>query len=267
MQTTQEFFSDLLSNGYIEEKVTDQLYSEQDQKFLADRYVVGTCPKCGFQEARGDECQKCGASYEATDLIAPRSKLTQAPLIRKPTKHWFLRFDLFKDRLREWIASKDWKPNVTNFAKSYIDELKPRAITRDMQWGVPLPLPNTEGKVLYVWFDAPIGYISATREWAEKKGTPDAWKAYWLEPKTKLVQFIGKDNIPFHAVFFPQWRWDKTNPTNSLMSSQPMNFIISKADSLANQTVGPLTWKGSLQSLLPIRSATQLPQMPLNPRF
>lgn len=203
-ETTQEFFKDLLANGYIEEKVTNQLYSEKDQRFLADRYVVGSCPKCGFQEARGDECQRCGASYEATDLLQPRSKVTGAPLVLKPTKHWFLRFDLFKEQLKLWLESKtDWKPNVLNFARHYVDDLRPRAITRDSDWGIPLPLEGTEGKVFYVWFDAPIGYISATREWAQKKGHPDAWKEYWLDPATTLVQFIGKDNIPFHAVFFP----------------------------------------------------------------
>ncbi len=209
---TQAFFKDLLAGGYIEERMTDQLYSEKDRRFLADRYVVGTCPKCGFQEARGDECQKCGASYEATDLISPRSKLTNAPLVKKLSKHWFLRFDLFKDKLSEWIARKDWKANVVNFAKGYIDELKPRAITRDMEWGVPLPLPNTEGKVLYVWFDAPIGYISATEEWAQLQGRPEAWRDYWCDPSTKLIQFIGKDNIPFHAVFFPAMTMGQNQP-------------------------------------------------------
>ena len=212
VKTTQQFFTDLLANGYIEEKMTDQLFSEQDQKFLADRYVVGTCPKCGFTEARGDECQKCGASYEAVDLIHPRSKLTGSALIRKPTKHWFLRFDLLKDKLNDWISKKNWKPNVVNFAKSYIDELKPRAITRDMKWGIPLPLPGTEGKVLYVWFDAPIGYISATQEWAQLQGHPDAWKNYWLDPNTYYAQFIGKDNIPFHAVFFPAMTMGQNTP-------------------------------------------------------
>lgn len=222
IETTQQFFKDLFANGYIDEKVTDQLYSEKDQKFLADRYVIGTCPKCHFPEARGDECQKCGASYEATDLIHPRSKLTGAPLIRKPTKHWFLRFDLFKEKLSEWISQKNWKPNVVNFAKSYIDELKPRAITRDMQWGVPLPLPDTDGKVLYVWFDAPIGYISATKEWAMLKNKPEAWKDYWLDPKTHLVQFIGKDNIPFHAVFFPAMIMGQNTPYK-LVDELPAN--------------------------------------------
>ncbi|MES2344465.1 MAG: methionine--tRNA ligase [Chlamydiota bacterium] len=202
-ETTQEFFKDLYDNGYIEEKVTDQLYSESDHRFLADRYVVGTCPKCQFNEARGDECQRCGASYEATDLINPRSKITDASLILKPTKHWFLRFDRFKEQLNEWLEKKNWKPNVVNFVKKYIEDLKSRAITRDSEWGIPVPLKEAEGKVLYVWFDAPIGYISATKEWAQLQGKKDSWKDYWLDPETKLVQFIGKDNIPFHAIFFP----------------------------------------------------------------
>lgn len=201
--TTQQFFQNLVANGYVEDKITNQLFSEKEQKFLADRYVQGTCPKCGFEEARGDECQRCGASYEATDLLNPRSKLTGSSLTLKPTKHWFLRFDLFKEQLSKWIAEKKWKPNVVNFAKAYIDDLRPRAITRDSNWGIPVPLPEAEGKVFYVWFDAPIGYISATQEWAQKRNKPEAWKDYWLDPATKLVQFIGKDNIPFHAVFFP----------------------------------------------------------------
>ncbi|MCI0381565.1 MAG: methionine--tRNA ligase [Chlamydiae bacterium] len=202
-EVVQQFFLDLLHNGYIEEKVTNQLYSEQDRKFLADRYVVGTCPKCGFEQARGDECPKCGASYEATDLKNPRSKLTNQLLVLKPSKHWFMRFDLFKDQLLEWISKKRWKPNVLHFAQGYIDELRPRAITRDTEWGIPVPLKEANGKVLYVWFDAPIGYISATKEWAKKIKNPEKWKDFWLDPETKLVQFIGKDNIPFHAVFFP----------------------------------------------------------------
>jgi methionyl-tRNA synthetase len=210
--TVQQFFLDLLANGHIEERVTDQLYSPQDNRFLADRYVIGTCPKCGFTEARGDECQRCGSSYEATDLKNPRSKLTNAPLILKATKHWFLLFDHFKDQLTEWLNQKNWKVNVRNFAQSYIDDLKPRAITRDGEWGVPIPLPGTEGKVLYVWFDAPIGYISATKEWAELQGKPKAWEDYWLKEDTNYVQFIGKDNIPFHAVFFPAMEMGQNQP-------------------------------------------------------
>ncbi len=222
VKTTQQYFLDLLANGYIEERITDQLYSEADAKFLADRYVVGTCPRCGFDGARGDECQKCGASYEATDLKNPRSKLTDAPLVHKSTKHWFLLLDKFKERLSEWLATKDWKPNVVNFVKGYINELHPRAITRDMTWGVPIPLPGTEGKVLYVWFDAPIGYISSTMEWAEQQGAPEQWKDYWCDPKTKLVNFIGKDNIPFHAVIFPAMTMGQNQPYK-LVDELPAN--------------------------------------------
>lgn len=207
-----QYFNDLLENGYIEEKVTDQLFSEQDNRFLADRYVIGVCPGCGFDKARGDECPQCGASYEATDLKNPRSKLTNAPLVRKPTKHWFLKLDLFKERLTEWLDSKDWKPNVVNFVKGYIKDLRPRAITRDSDWGVPVPLPYTEGKVLYVWFDAPIGYLSATMEWAKKSGEPEKWKEYWCDETTTLVNFIGKDNIPFHAAIFPAMTMGQNQP-------------------------------------------------------
>lgn len=220
--TTQQYFKDLLDNGFIEAKVTDQLYSEAEDKFLADRYVVGTCPRCGFSDARGDECQKCGASYEATDLINPRSKLTGSPLALKSTKHWFLLLDKFKDRLKAWLETKNWKANVVNFVKGYIDELRPRAITRDMTWGIPIPLPETEGKVLYVWFDAPIGYISASKEWAEQQGTPERWKDYWCDPNTKLVNFMGKDNLPFHAVIFPSMTMGQNQPFK-LVDELPAN--------------------------------------------
>jgi methionyl-tRNA synthetase len=199
--TVQQFYKDLKEKGLIEEKTENHLYSEQEKRFLADRYVVGTCPKCGFEEARGDECQRCAASYEATDLKNPRSKLTGSPLVLRPSAHLYLRFDHFKQQLADWIRSKNWKENVVHFAMRYIEELRPRAITRDSSWGVPVP--GYPDKVFYVWFDAPIGYISAAKEWAVKIGHPDRWKDYWLDPKTKLVHFIGKDNIPFHTVFFP----------------------------------------------------------------
>lgn len=218
----QQFFNDLLANGYIEERVTDQLYSEADKKFLADRYVVGTCPNCGFENARGDECPRCGASYDAIDLKNPRSKLTQSSLTRRPTKHWFLLLDKFKTRLTEWLETKNWKPNVINFIRGYIEDLHPRAITRDSTWGIPIPLPDTEGKVLYVWFDAPIGYISATKEWALKSGQPDKWKDYWQDSNTKLVNFIGKDNIPFHAAIFPAMVMGQNQPYK-LVDELPAN--------------------------------------------
>ena len=203
MQPVQQFFLDLLHNGFIEEKETEQLYSEKEKRFLADRYVTGTCPKCGYQQARGDECTSCGSSYEATDLLNPRSKLTGSPLILKKTNHWFLLLDKMKPQLMNWIQEKKWKPNVLNFALEYIKDLKPRSVTRDMEWGIPIPLPNTAGKVLYVWFDAPIGYISASMDYSLKCKDPQLWEQYWLDPAAKLVHFIGKDNIPFHAVIFP----------------------------------------------------------------
>lgn len=208
----QQYFLDLYNNGYIEERVTDHLYSEDDDRFLADRYVVGTCPKCGYENARGDECQQCGASYDAIDIINPKSKLTGAPLVRKPTKHWFLLLDKCKDRLTKWLDSKSWKPNVVNFVRNYIDELHPRAITRDSNWGVPVPLEGAEGKVIYVWFDAPVGYISSSIEWSKKQGSPERWRDYWCDDKTKLVNFIGKDNIPFHAVIFPMMTMCQNQP-------------------------------------------------------
>lgn len=195
---TIQFFEDLLANGYIEARETLQLYSEEEKRFLADRYVIGTCPRCGFEEARGDECQKCGASYEAEELKNPRSKKSGAPLVLKKTTNWFLLLDKLKDKVDAWLSTKNWKPNVINFIKGYLKEVHPRAITRDTSWGIPVPLPEAKGKVFYVWFDAPIGYISATAEWH-----PEKWKDYWLDPKTHYVQFIGKDNIPFHAVIFP----------------------------------------------------------------
>ncbi|MBX7066093.1 MAG: methionine--tRNA ligase [Parachlamydiales bacterium] len=208
--TTQEFYEALNRKGLIEEKTENHLYSEQEKRFLADRYVVGTCPKCGYEEARGDECQRCASSYEATDLKNPRSKLTGSPLTLKPSTHLYLRFDKFKDQLATWIEKKHWKENVIRFAMQYINDLKPRAITRDSDWGVPVPgYPN---KVFYVWFDAPIGYVSATQEWAEKIGKPNRWEDYWFDPKCKLVHFIGKDNIPFHAVFFPAMLMGQDRP-------------------------------------------------------
>jgi methionyl-tRNA synthetase len=222
VETTHQYFQDLVQNGYIDERETEQLYSEQEGRFLADRYVVGTCPKCGYENARGDECTRCAASFEATDLLKPRSKLTDAPLTLRKTKHWYLRLDLLKDKLLEWLEKKEWKPNVLHFIKSYIQDLRPRAITRDTKWGVPLPLPNTEGKVLYVWFDAPIGYISAAKEWAIRRKEPESWKDFWLDLNTKLVQFIGKDNIPFHAAIFPAMTMGQNIPYK-LVDELPAN--------------------------------------------
>ncbi len=199
----QKFFMDLLHNEHIEKKETEQLYSEEEGRFLADRYVMGECPKCHFKEARGDECPKCGASYDAMDIINPKSKLTKSPLKLKKTTHWFFRLDHFKEPLSHWIGTKDWKETVVNFARPYIQDLHSRPITRDFEWGVPVPLEEASDKVFYVWFDAVLGYISGTIDWAESMGQPEKWKEFWLDPDTRYVQFLGKDNISFHAVMFP----------------------------------------------------------------
>lgn len=200
-ETTIDFFRVLEKKGYIEKKKEDHLYSEKEGRFLADRYVVGICPKCGFDKARGDECPSCASSYEACELKNPRSKVSGSSLTLRPSEHLYLRFDSFRKPLLEWIEKKSWKPSVIKHALYYIKELKPRAITRDSDWGVPVP--GEKGKVFYVWFDAPIGYISIAKQWAENRGKKDLWKDFWLDPDAELVHFIGKDNIPFHTVFFP----------------------------------------------------------------
>ncbi len=203
--TASEFFRTLYDKGDFIEEVTEQLYDAKAEQFLADRFVIGTCPKCGNEEAYGDQCERCGSSLNATDLINPKSTITGETPILKSTKHWFLPLDRYDEFLREWILvghAKDWKPNVFGQVKSWLDDgLKPRAVTRDLDWGIPVPVEGAEGKVLYVWFDAPIGYISSTKEWAQREGKD--WEPYWKSKDTKLVHFIGKDNIVFHCVIFP----------------------------------------------------------------
>ncbi|MDM1347170.1 methionine--tRNA ligase [Myroides marinus] len=204
-QTASEFFKKLYNEGKFIEEVTEQLYDEKADQFLADRFVTGTCPKCANEEAYGDQCEKCGTSLNATDLINPKSTITGTKPILKSTKHWFLPLDQYDTFLREWILEghkNDWKPNVYGQVKSWLEDgLKPRAVTRDLDWGIPVPVEGAEGKVLYVWFDAPIGYISSTKEWALREGKD--WEPYWKSDDTKLVHFIGKDNIVFHCVIFP----------------------------------------------------------------
>ncbi|GAA4803108.1 methionine--tRNA ligase [Litoribaculum gwangyangense] len=204
-ETASEFFQTLNEKGEFIEETTEQLYDEEANQFLADRFVTGTCPKCGNEEAYGDQCEKCGSSLNATDLINPKSALTGNVPTLKETKHWFLPLDRYEDFLKEWILEghkKDWKPNVYGQVKSWIDDgLRPRAVTRDLDWGIPVPAEGGEGKVLYVWFDAPIGYISSTKEWAQREGKD--WEPYWKSDETKLVHFIGKDNIVFHCIIFP----------------------------------------------------------------
>lgn len=201
-ETVHEFFNDLEKNHYIRESTSLHLYDQTSNRFLADRYVYGQCPECGFERARGDECTSCASSYEASDLTNPRSVLTDELLVQKESTHLYLQFDAFKDRLAKWVEKKSWKPSVSKFVKKYIEDLLPRGISRDTKWGVPIPRKGFSEKVFYVWFDAPIGYISIAKDWAASIGDNDAWKKYFLE-ETKYVQFIGKDNIPFHGVFFP----------------------------------------------------------------
>lgn len=204
-KTASEFFRKLYEDGKFIEEETEQLYDAKAEQFLADRFVTGTCPKCQNPEAYGDQCEKCGTSLNATDLINPKSTITGTTPVLKSTKHWFLPLNEYDTFMREWILDghkNDWKPNVYGQVKSWLDDgLKPRAVTRDLDWGIPVPVEGAEGKVLYVWFDAPIGYISSTKEWAEKVGKD--WTPYWKDKDTKLVHFIGKDNIVFHCVIFP----------------------------------------------------------------
>jgi methionyl-tRNA synthetase len=203
--TASEFFTTLNEKGDFIEQVTEQLYDAKADQFLADRFVIGTCPKCGNEEAYGDQCEKCGSTLNATDLINPKSTITGETPIMKSTKHWFLPLDRYEEFLKEWILvghKNDWKPNVYGQVKSWIDGgLEPRAVTRDLDWGIDVPVEGAEGKKLYVWFDAPIGYISASKEWALRQGKE--WEPYWKEQDTKLVHFIGKDNIVFHCIIFP----------------------------------------------------------------
>jgi methionyl-tRNA synthetase len=203
--TAQEFFKTLYDKNAFVEEVTEQLFDAEANQFLADRFVTGTCPKCGNEEAYGDQCENCGSSLNATDLINPKSAITGNVPSLKKTKHWFLPLNKHEAFLREWILKghkKDWKPNVYGQVKSWVDDgLRPRAVTRDLDWGIPVPVEGGEGKVLYVWFDAPIGYISATKEWAAREGKN--WEDYWKDENTKLVHFIGKDNIVFHCIIFP----------------------------------------------------------------
>jgi methionyl-tRNA synthetase len=204
-QTAQEFFTKLEANGDLETKETEQYFDESAQTFLADRYIKGTCPSCGYDSAYGDQCEKCGKSLSPEELINPVSTLSGNAPIKKTTKHWYLPLNRHEDFLRNWILEEhgnDWRPSVVGQCKSWIDGgLQPRAVTRDLDWGVKVPLKGADGKVLYVWFDAPIGYISATKQWALNTGND--WKPYWEDKDTKLVHFIGKDNIVFHCIIFP----------------------------------------------------------------
>ena len=211
-ETAAEFFKNLYDKGIFEEKTTDQYYDQEKDTFLADRYIQGTCPNCSNPNAYGDQCERCGTSLSPDELINPRSKLSNAPLVKKPTKHWYLPLDKYQGDLEEWIKSHkdDWKPNVYGQCMSWINQgLHSRSMTRDLKWGIPVPVEGAEDKVLYVWFDAPIGYISATKEYfidkakSDQSVSEDDWKTYWQDEDSRLIHFIGKDNIVFHCVIFP----------------------------------------------------------------
>ncbi len=204
-EVSQDFFKTLYDKNKFTEEVSEQYYDEQAGEFLADRYIVGTCPKCSNDGAYGDQCEKCGATLSPSELLNPKSMLSGNVPVLKETKNWYLPLNEYEDFLNEWIIEghkDDWKPNVYGQVKSWLtDGLKPRAMTRDLNWGVPVPLPDADGKVLYVWFDAPIGYITFTQEWAEKNGRD--WKEFWQNENSDLIHFIGKDNIVFHCIIFP----------------------------------------------------------------
>ncbi|MCF6278875.1 MAG: methionine--tRNA ligase [Flavobacteriaceae bacterium] len=240
--TASEFFKDLYANGKFIEEVTEQLYDEEANQFLADRFVVGTCPKCGNEESYGDQCEKCGTSHNATDLINPKSAITGNVPTTKETKHWFLPLDEYESWLREWIVEghkNDWKANVLGQVKSWLDDgLRPRAVTRDLDWGIPVPVEGADGKVLYVWFDAPIGYISATKEWAEREGKD--WKQYWKDEDTKLIHFIGKDNIVFHCIIFPAML--KAEGSYILPENVPANEFLNLEDNKISTSKNWAVW-------------------------
>ncbi len=204
-ETSQAFFKDLHGQGLLKQKTSEQFYSAAQDRFLADRYIEGTCPKCKAEGARGDQCEACGTSLSPTSLIDPHSVLDNSPLEKRETVHWYLPLDEWQPALEKWLGEHpEWKENVLNYCNGWFkDGLQPRAATRDLHWGVPVPLEDHDGKVFYVWFDAPIGYISATREWAQGQDDPEAWRTWWQDKSTRLIHFIGKDNIVFHAIMFP----------------------------------------------------------------
>lgn len=204
-EVVQDMFRRLYDQGYIYLDTMRMPYCPKDEKFLADRYVEGTCPICGFNNARGDQCDNCGRTFNALELVDPRCKFCGATPEVRETQHFFFKWSAFNGRLKEWTADKTWwKPNVVNFTRRYLEEgLKDSAISRDMEWGIPVPLEGYESKRIYVWFEAVIGYLSASKEWAQRQRTPDAWKQWWVEPAARMYNFIGKDNIPFHTIRWP----------------------------------------------------------------
>lgn len=238
---TQEMFLKQLENGHIDKRVTAQFYDPEAKRFLPDRYVEGTCPHCGYGDARGDQCDNCGRTLDATDLIEPRSKFSGATPELRDTEHFHFRFSDFEERLSTWLeAKKGWRPHVLNFVRSMVkDGLHDRAITRDIEWGIELPVDDLgPGKRIYVWYDAVIGYLSASKEWAASVGDPERWRHWWENPEAETYYFVGKDNIPFHAIFWPAQLMgygDLNLPTN-VPANQYITFAGGKAS--ASKGVG-----------------------------
>ena len=204
-ETAQDFFLKFIEKDYLVKRESEQWFDPEKNMFLPDRYVTGTCPECGHEGAKGDQCEVCGKWYESVDLKNPISQLSgKTPILRKTT-HWYMKFNEFQESLKDFIDTrKNWKNNVINYCKGWLDEgLEERAVTRDLDWGIPVPLEDADGKKIYVWFEAVLGYISATKEWAQKKGDPSLWEKYWKSEESRLIHFIGKDNIYFHALMFP----------------------------------------------------------------
>lgn len=265
IKTSQDFFLNLHEQGIFSKRKQKQLYDEEADMFLPDRYVKGTCPVCGHPEAYGDQCEKCGSSLSPTDLIDPVSALTGNKPVIKETEHWFIPLGNYQEWLEEWIGSRsNWKPNVVGQCKSWLDSgLEDRAVTRDLTWGVPVPLPEGEGKVLYVWFDAPIGYISATKEWAKEQGNETDWKRYWQDEETSLIHFIGKDNIVFHCIMFPSML--KQHGEFVLPENVPANEFLNLEGQKLSTSKGWAVWleeylKGFEPDLLRYVLGTTLPE-------
>jgi methionyl-tRNA synthetase len=205
-RVVQDFFLRLLENGYLYTDTTEQYFDEKAGRFLPDRYVEGTCPHCGYLDARGDQCDNCGKTLDPIDLIDPRSKFSGSTPVLRETEHYYWKLSAFNDPMLEWLRSREgWRPHVVNFAVGMVDDgLHDRAFTRDLEWGIPIPVDDLgPGKSIYVWWEAVMGYLSAPQEWAKAQGTPDAWKAWWEDPDAESYYFVGKDNIPFHAIYWP----------------------------------------------------------------
>jgi methionyl-tRNA synthetase len=271
-EVTQDMFLGLLRNGYLEKRTSSQLYDPEAGRFLPDRYVEGTCPHCGYPEARGDQCENCGRTLDPTDLINPRSRLTGATPESRDTEHFFLLLSKLEEPLREWLESRTgWRKHVKNWALGMVNEgLPDRAITRDIEWGVTIPVDDLgPGKRIYVWFDAVIGYLSASKEWAANSGDPDAWKKWWEDPEAESYYFVGKDNIPFHTVIWPAMLmgYGDLNLPTDVPANQYVTFASEKAS--ASRGVGksmgwyadrlePDALRFAIASVLPEQNDTDL---------